>query len=224
MKICRKCQQSLDFCEFTKDKQKKDGLSTYCKSCRKEDAAKKYLARRDEILSRNKKWAASNPDKVREQRASYRKENLEASREYHREWRKKNPGKAAQYVAKWRKNIGSDRVLEAAKEYREANREKTREAASRWQKNNRAKATASQNRREAEKLRATPEWANHDKIEEFYKEAERLSQIHSRHYHVDHVVPLRSKIVCGLHWEGNLQVIPAEENIRKGNRHWPDMP
>ncbi|WP_155635585.1 hypothetical protein [Burkholderia territorii] len=187
-------------------------------------AAKKYSAHKDEILARNKAWAQNNPEKVKAQRSAYRKENLEASREYQREWRKKNPGRAAQYVEKWRQKIGNEKVLEAAKEYREANREKTREAASRWQKNNRAKATAAQNRREAEKLRATPKWANQDKIEEFYKEAERLSKIHYRHYHVDHVVPLRSKIVCGLHWEGNLQVIPAEENIRKGNRHWPDMP
>ncbi|CAB5178539.1 hypothetical protein UFOVP158_10 [uncultured Caudovirales phage] len=29
---------------------------------------------------------------------------------------------------------------------------------------------------------------------------------------------------CGLHVENNLQVIPAESNIKKGNHFWPDMP
>lgn len=43
-------------------------------------------------------------------------------------------------------------------------------------------------------------------------------------HEVDHIVPLRSKLVCGLHNEFNLRVIPAAENNRKGNRFWPDMP
>jgi hypothetical protein len=40
-------------------------------------------------------------------------------------------------------------------------------------------------------------------------------------WHVDHIVPLISRFVCGLHNECNLAVIPAKQNIIKGNRHWP---
>lgn len=38
-------------------------------------------------------------------------------------------------------------------------------------------------------------------------------------WHVDHKVPLRHKEISGLHIWNNLQVIPALENLRKGNRY-----
>lgn len=65
---------------------------------------------------------------------------------------------------------------------------------------------------------ATPAWANKYKIAEIYKEAAIKGK------EVDHIVPLVSHLVCGLHCEANLQLLSVSENRRKSNRRWPDMP
>lgn len=68
------------------------------------------------------------------------------------------------------------------------------------------------------KLRAIPKWANPEKIAAIYESAA------AKGWHVDHIVPLQSKLVCGLHWEKNLQPLPPANNLAKGNRQWPNMP
>lgn len=65
---------------------------------------------------------------------------------------------------------------------------------------------------------ATPAWATAWKIALIYARARMLGQS------VDHIVPLGHPLVCGLHVEHNLRVIPVQENTAKGNRWWPDMP
>lgn len=79
-------------------------------------------------------------------------------------------------------------------------------------------------KRRASKKNATPAWANKAAIETIYEKAQRFMQLTGESYHVDHIVPLTSDLVCGLHWEGNLQILPGAENLAKHNRVWPDMP
>lgn len=72
-------------------------------------------------------------------------------------------------------------------------------------------------KRDAYKLRATPAWANDEAILKFYERAKQLSEETGVLHHVDHIYPLRGRLVCGLHNEFNLQILPARENQRKYN-------
>lgn len=42
--------------------------------------------------------------------------------------------------------------------------------------------------------------------------------------HIDHVVPICSPLVCGLHVPWNLEVIDRVSNLKKSNKWWPDGP
>lgn len=90
-----------------------------------------------------------------------------------------------------------------------------------YQINNRGKINSIISKRRAIKLKATPLWLTSEhfkEIENFYVQAQNLKLLTGLQYHVDHIVPLQGKNVCGLHVPWNLQVIPAKENMSKSNR------
>ena len=86
------------------------------------------------------------------------------------------------------------------------------------------KELANSAKRRASKKQAVPSWMDKAAVAAIYEKARRFTEITGEPFHVDHIVPLTSDIVCGLHWEGNLQVLPGAENLSKANRVWPDMP
>ena len=69
--------------------------------------------------------------------------------------------------------------------------------------------------RRAKVKNATPLWANLALIKDFYKEAEHFSES------IDHIIPLSHPLVCGLHVESNLQMLPLRDNIIKNNSFTP---
>jgi hypothetical protein len=114
-------------------------------------------------------------------------------------------------------------VREFRKAYCEAHRETQQSQRKAWAAANLDKLCAKAARRRAAKLRAIPRWANHNAIAAIYVEAQRLTRETGIEHHVDHIVPIASRWVCGLHCEANLQILLGCENLSKNNWHWPDM-
>ena len=68
---------------------------------------------------------------------------------------------------------------------------------------------------------ATPKWLSRkqkSEIRQIYQIAITMSKTTGEQYVVDHIVPLRSELVCGLHVPWNLRVIPQQENLLKSNK------
>jgi hypothetical protein len=123
----------------------------------------------------------------------------------------------------------SELIMKNTATYRRENPEAVRYMYIRYSKNNPDKRNAQSSKRRAYKKDAIPGWVNLKEIEKYFSLA-KIKELETGIPHaVDHIVPLKGRSrdgveVCGLHWEGNLQVIPALENTSKGNRYWPDMP
>jgi len=200
IKRCSKCGETKITENFHARLRMKDGLREWCKAC---------------CYTSSKAWAAANGEKNNEAQRRWRAENREKNRAYDQKY----------YWA------GRERVVripltsvEISRRYREKNRQRTRDAARQYAKDNPEGRAFRQRTRDAAKRQAVPPWAEKDAIASFYQLASLVSDETGIRHHVDHIVPLKSKIVCGLHCYANLQVIPATENSSKGNRYWPDMP
>ena len=139
------------------------------------------------------------------------------------EYRKKYPEKVKAAKERWRK-ANLKKYVQYHRNWAIANPEKRAAINRRHLLKNSAYINAKKAKRMAAKVHATPSWANHFFIEEIYDLARLRTKYLGVKHSVDHVVPLTSDLVCGLHVEHNLRVIPHIQNIAKKNRHWPDMP
>ena len=70
----------------------------------------------------------------------------------------------------------------------------------------------------AMKYKSMPKWANKDYIKLFYKLAKFEAERIGKKVQIDHIVPLTSDKVCGLHCEHNLQLLTATANREKHNK------
>jgi hypothetical protein len=152
-------------------------------------------------------WREANKEVIAEQRKAHYQANKVDIIARHKSWYKTN----------------KEAVAEKKKVYYQANKEAIAKQKSLHCKDNPHIYNAKSAKRRAKKIQATPAWANKEHIDSLYLIAS-INREGGYDIHVDHIVPLLSSLVCGLHCEANLQLIPAINNIIKGNRYWPDMP
>lgn len=136
-----------------------------------------------------------------EQRRKWYWANREKALAASARYREKHPDKAAERMAEWRKN----------------NPEKAAAIKNRWLES--GGGTAARARRRAMQQLATPIWANQHQMKLMYNISKRVSKETGVPHHVDHIIPLKHKLVCGLHCEFNLQLLLGSENDSKGSKY-----
>lgn len=135
----------------------------------------------------------------------HQRKNPDPHREANRKYRATSTG-AKESDVKWRaKNPERAKEFDAAKSRR-------------WRARNKGVVREITRRHQFTQSQATPAWADMDAIRRVYIEGKK------RDLEVDHIVPINSEIVCGLHVHANLQLLDGLLNKSKGNKQWPDAP
>lgn len=139
----------------------------------------------------------------------------------HKQWQKDNKDRRSAIRKKYDAKPNSKIKKQS---WNESNKHRFKAYYSKYYALNKPKWANDRTVRKVQTSCATPDWADKQHIESVYAMAKWLSDVVGIKYHVDHVVPLRNKNVCGLHNQYNLSIRPAIDNLRKGNRTWPNMP
>jgi 5-methylcytosine-specific restriction endonuclease McrA len=201
-KICSKCRVAQPVTAFARDANRRDGFGPWCKGCigvwraanRERLLVEKkacYLANAEKRKAQSRAWAAANPERKKAGDKRYREENPQRKAAMDRAWYEANKDRKIAYDAVW------------APAYRAANLPRA--------------ATRSAKRR-AMKLVAMPAWVDQAALQAIYDQCGRMRRETGLPYEVDHIVPLDSEVVCGLHVPWNLRIILGSENRAKSNR------
>ena len=110
------------------------------------------------------------------------------------------------------------------KKYYIENKERKAEYAKKYLEKNSHRILANTRKRQIILKSSIPIWyeKERNKILDIYKDCRDIELLCLAYgekikFHVDHIIPLQHDLVCGLHCLSNLQILTAEENLKKSN-------
>ena len=243
-KYCRKCQTLKPLFDFNVCSRNGDGRQSRCRECEAAHYSKKVQTVSSEITVVEKSCSVCGIVKPASEfnRRRYSPDGLQplcriCYHEYMAGWVIQNPD----YQKDWYSE-NRERKLQSKKQYYTDNPEKQKEVRIRFKLKNpekykelsrrgskrarlNGKAALYDAKRRAAYLQAIPKWyeLEQEAILAIYAECKQINLSSDVKHAVDHIVPLQSPLVCGLHTLANLRIITFSENSAKLNRHWPDM-
>lgn len=171
------------------------GLKTYFtgKPCKKGHVCERDIARHCIMCHKHNKTKSNK---------KYRKNHKEYFKQYCKQYRKDNK--------------------EKIKQYQENNKEHIKQTKKQWRKNNPEKVAIGKERRRGYLKESIPIWYEVNMVKQLYLKRNELNEKWSLNLQVDHIIPIISNTVCGLHCWANLQLLDSELNNSKNNNYQQD--
>lgn len=199
-KLCRVCREEKPLDAFGVNRHIKGGVNSMCKACGVKQSA--------EYRERNYVPPAPRVSK---------RQPLSVFKAKQKEWRENNKQTIDQRVSAWAK-AHPEKVVARTARYRAKFPNAGKEQYQKLKATNPAAIAEKCARRRAMEKNAYVTWANPFLISEIYKLANQRTKATGVPWEVDHFYPLQSDVVCGLHVESNLRVIPRSINRAKQNK------
>jgi 5-methylcytosine-specific restriction endonuclease McrA len=143
-------------------------------------------------------WAQGNAARAEYFREYNRREDVKSRKN---EWYQENREQVIQAAA--------TRPAQVKRAYRNA-----------WKEMHKVQIRADTKARRRKHRDATPTWLTRkqkSELRQLYQIAIIMTQTTGEQYVVDHIYPLRSDVVCGLHVPWNLRIITQQQNLQKSN-------
>lgn len=177
-----------------------------CSACEKEKDSWEFVSARGKVT----KQCAKCRERGRRKAKTHYDKNAEREIKRVKRWRAQNPDVHKRAERSRRKRNGKSK---------EARKRQNQRYRKRYPEKNNARVMEYN----ARKLKATPAWADRKEMQKIYELAALMRKLTKDVVHVDHIVPLKSDQVCGLHCQANLRIVVGTYNSRKSNKTWPDM-
>lgn len=215
MKQCRICMDFYPIDNFCVDNKSPDKKGYRCLLCRR-SYQKEYKNINNLKIKEKAKIRAQKPEfKIKHQK--YRDSRKLIKQEYDKNRRLEKREELLDQKRKYYKDNKEKLYSYRNQPYIKDKKYKYNKI---WNKNNTDIKNYHNANRRALLIKATPTWLTDEhkkEIKEFYKKAKTMSKNSNIKYEVDHIIPLKSKIVCGLHVPWNLQILSKTENLKKRN-------
>lgn len=120
-KICPKCQKKKSPDDFYKGLRNKDGLTTYCKKCIRQESKNAYWNNPEKYSLKAKEYRIHNYDKMKKTKLKYYNENKDRILMYGKTYRENNPEKIKEWNLKNKnklKKYRANRYLKNKNHYR----------------------------------------------------------------------------------------------------------
>jgi flagellar biosynthesis GTPase FlhF len=246
-KVCSKCKEEKEVCEFSKSSNRKDGYQSQCKNCKKEWK----LNNREHVLEYNKNYNQKNKEKLNGYKKKWKQSNSKQISNFQKNYKEKNKEKLSKYQKKW-KESNSEKVKESQKKWKENNSEKLKKYQKEWYLQNKnilnekiklKKLTnpiflisCSVRKRMSDYIRknnilkknktfeivgCTPQQLK-EYIQSQFRDNMSWENYGYYGWHIDHIIPLSSanteeELYKLCHFT-NLQPLWAEDNLKKSNK------
>lgn len=214
-KVCSKCKEDKDICEFGKLKCSKDGLSYSCKECNNKRSSDYQKNNPEKVLEQQKKWRNKNPEWVYNRHKRYRAKNPEKVKDFKKNWLDKNPEKRKEYSENYkpRKRDQRKERNDSDSVFNLVNRMRCRL----WKYLTIHNIT--KKNKTFEIVGCDPQFLKEHLENQFI---DSMGWDNRGEWHIDHIIPLSSaktedELYKLCHYT-NLQPLWAEDNLKKSNK------